>query len=373
MIDSERTVLVTANTAWNIYNFRLALIRKIIASGYRIVVVAKPDEYKEKLIDEGLDFFSININERGINPFEDLLVILAYIRLFLVTKPNIILSFTVKPNLYGSIAARVLGIPIVSNVSGLGTLFVRTTWVSRIGRILYRFCLRSNKHVFFQNSDDQVLFESTGLIAEGMSSVIPGSGIDFDYFNVNREVNIGRKFVFVGRLIRDKGIIEYLQAADKILSMKLDIEFYIVGELGSSNVGAITLDELLHFTDKNGSVKYLGRTDDIKAILAQMDVLVLPSYREGLSRALVEGAAMKLPIITTDAPGCKDLVDVGLNGFLCEVKSVNSLVTMILSMIKLSDAERLEFGSHGRVKAKSLFSNDTVFSRYSKVIKLYAR
>lgn len=367
-------ILISINTTWNIYNFRLDLIKSLLSAGHEVIALAPKDNYVSNLEDCGIKCYNIKLNAKSTNPLKDLYLILQYYIKIRLLKPDVILSYTIKPNIYGNIAARLLSISTINNISGLGTLFIKNSFATYIGKFLYKLSLASSTHVFFQNKDDQQLFIENKLVKSGITSLIPGSGVNIKKFNCDRAKNKANKFLFVGRLIADKGIFEYLDAAVTVLKKYPEKEFLLAGELGYNNKTAISKQQLEDFTNNYPQVKYLGKTDSIIALLKSVDVLVLPSYREGLSKSLIEAAAMKLPIITTNVPGCRDVVKDGFNGFLCEVKSKHSLEKAIYSMISLTENERLEHGLNGRNKVINEFSSKIVNKIYldkiNQIIKL---
>jgi len=367
-------ILINLNTSWNIYNFRLSLIRELQKNGFKIVALAPRDSYTSKLEEIGVKCFHIKLNLKGTNPITDLYLVYRYYKLFKLLKPNLILSYTIKPNIYGNLAARLLSIPTINNISGLGTLFIKNYFVTYIGKFLYKLSLTSSSHVFFQNKDDQQLFIKNKLINSKISSVIPGSGVNIEKFDCDRITNSGSKFLFLGRLLSDKGVFEYLDAAVSILKTHPNKEFLLAGDMSSNNLTVLSSNQLKNYIKNYPQIKYLGKTDDIVTLLNSVDVMVLPSYREGLSKSLIEAASMKLPIITTNVPGCKDVVDDMFNGFLCQVKSKHSLEKAMYSMINLSEKERLKYGLNGREKVINEFSGEIVNKIYldkiNKIINL---
>lgn len=362
-------ILISINTSWNIYNFRVELIKALQSKGHQIIALAPKDEYITKLETLGIKCIDINMNQQGINPFHDLKLIRDYYSIFKTIQPDLILSYTIKPNIYGNLAARMLTIPTINNISGLGTIFIKKTIVSYIGRLLYKIGLASSSHVFFQNNEDRQLFLKHKLIKSTKNSVIPGSGVDITYFKSNRTTNQGNRFLFVGRLIRDKGVIEFLEAALRVLQTYPNKQFFLAGELGYNNNTALTKSKLDYYLNQPSQIQYLGKTDDIKSLLSEVDVMVLPSYREGLSKSLIEAAAMSLPIITTDVPGCREVVEHNFNGILCEAQSISSLENAMLDMILLSNETRHLMGLNGRLKIVNNFSNATVINTYLQQIK----
>jgi glycosyltransferase involved in cell wall biosynthesis len=364
-----KKILINLNTSWNIYNFRLSLIKSLQSKGYEVIALAPNDNYVDEIESIGVKCYNVFLKQKGTNPITDFYLFIQYLKLFNKIKPDIILSYTIKPNVYGNFAANILNIPTVNNISGLGTLFIKTTLTSHIGKILYKLSLKSSAHVFFQNNNDLELFLQLKLVNSLKSSVIPGSGVDTTKFKQNKNTNRGRKFLFVGRLIGDKGVFEYLEAATKILKEYPNVEFLLAGELGYNNKTALTKIQLDRYTEFNSHIIYLGKTDNMFSLLQSIDVMVLPSYREGLSKSLVEAASMSLPIITTDVPGCNDVVKNEYNGFICELKSIESLKQSIKKIIELSPEKRNEMGINGRKIAISKFDKNIVIQHYLKVIK----
>ena len=353
-------ILINLNTTWNIYNFRWSLIQELQKKGFKIAALAPRDSYTSKLEEIGVKCFHIKLNPKGTNPISDLQLVYRYYKIFKELKPIVILSYTIKPNIYGNIAARLLKIPTINNISGLGTLFIKASLATYMGKLLYKLSLMNSNHVFFQNKDDQRLFIENRLVKSNITSLIPGSGVNVENFNCDRFKNEGNKFLFVGRLLADKGVFEYLEAAVSVLQKHPEKEFLLVGDLGYSNKTAISKEQLENYTNKYSQIKYLGKTDDMVGLLSSIDVIILPSYREGLPKSLIEAAAMKLPIISTDVPGCRDVVEHKFNGFLCQLKSKKSLENSILKMINLSIDSRLQMGIYGRKKVLNQFTSDIV-------------
>lgn len=364
----NNTIIINLNTSWNIFNFRLDLIKLLQSEGYKVIAVAPSDSYVSKLERLGVTCYNVNLNPKGINPVNELSLIYNYYNLFKELKPDVILSYTIKPNIYGNFAAYLLNIPTINNISGLGTLFIKKSLTTNIVIKLYKLSLSSSRHVFFQNNDDRLFFTNNKLVEPNTASIIPGSGVDVNKFSCIRTKNEGNKFLFVGRLILDKGVLEYLEAAVLVLKKYPQKEFLLVGELGYKNKTALNEEQLKYFTDNYSQIKYLGKTDDIVSLLNSVDVMVLPSYREGLPKSLIEAAAMNLPVITTNVPGCKDVVDDEYNGFLCKLKSANSLKNAIFRIISLTDKERLDFGANGRKKIINKFSSVIVNKIYMNKI-----
>ena len=377
----KKTIAIVINTSWNIFNFRSGLLKALQKEGYKIVAIAPKDDYSEKLEALGFEYHNIDINNKGTNPVEDAKLVFAFRRLYKEINPDVILQYTIKPNIYGSMAAGMLGIPVISNISGLGTVFLNDSLSSKVARFLYKVALKVPKKVFYQNVHDRELFIDSGLVNAKKTDLLPGSGIDTERFKPSEDTAKDSQkplqFLFIARLVKDKGIIEYVRAAKQIsvqrsafsVQEEQEVEFCILGAFYPGNPTAITEDEMKVW-EEEGSVKYLGVSDDVKSFISEADCIVLPSYREGLSRVLLEAASMAKPIITTNVPGCREVVDDGINGYLCDVKDADSLAKQMEKMILLSREEREEMGERGRRKVIKEFDEKIVIGKYSEAISL---
>lgn len=363
------TILLNLNSSWNAFNFRLGLIKSLYKLGHRVVVLAPPDSYSDQLKIYGVKYHSIFMNQKGTNPFQDFKLFFSYIKNFKNIKPDLILSFTIKPNIYGNIVAAYLRIPVINNITGLGTLFINKSLSTIIAKYLYRIALRSSAHVFFQNTDDQFLFSNSKLINPIKTSVIHGSGVNTAVFKSNKKVNHGRRFLFVGRLLVDKGIYEYLDAIKIVIKKNPEIEFLIAGELESNNKTALTMTDLDRCIKGIPQIKYLGQIGNMLKLYKKVDVMVLPSYREGLSKSLIEAASMSLPLVTADVPGCNDVVIEGYNGILCQPKNSKSLAKAMLKMSLLNADIRHQMGLNGRKRVEDRFDEQLIISNYLNIIE----
>lgn len=368
--NDQKTIAVVINTSWNIFNFRLGLLKSLQLEGYRIVAIAPKDDYSQRLEALGFEYHEIKINNKGVNPIEDAKLVYDFYRIYKKIDPDVLLHYTIKPNIYGTMAGGLLGIPVISNISGLGTVFLNDTFSARVARFLYRVALKIPKKVFYQNADDRELFVALKLVNRIKTALLPGSGIDTQRFKPLESVRgdtDGLQFLFIARLVKDKGLVEYVEAA-KIIKREFNATFGILGSFYSGNPTAITEEEMKVW-EEEGSITYLGVSDDVKLFIAEADCIVLPSYREGLSRVLLEAASMAKPIITTNVAGCKEVVDDGVNGYLCEVKDAFSLQKQMKKMIALSKEERNEMGMKGREKVIHEFEESLVIEAYKNTIK----
>lgn len=356
------------NTSWNIYNFRVGLLKALQEDGYKIIAIAPYDAYVPKLEALGFEYHEIKIHNKGTNPLEDIKLIWDFYALYKKLAPDVLLHYTIKPNIYGAFAARMLGIPVVSNISGLGTVFLDNRFSSKIARLLYRLALRSPQKVFYQNSHDRALFIEAKLVKRDKAELLPGSGIDTEKF---KPMEVSRKsdkvsFLFIARLLKDKGIVEYVEAA-RTLAKEGNVKCYILGAFYEGNPSAITQVKMMQW-EAEGMVTYLGVSDDVASHIASADCVVLPSYREGLSRVLLEAASMAKPLITSNVPGCKEVVDDGVNGYICEVKNSVSLAEVMQKMIDLSERKRQKMGKKGREKVIAEFDEKQVITKYKQAL-----
>jgi len=373
-INSSRSkirVAVVLNTSWNIYNFRLGLIKALRKEGYEVMIIAPFDEYSTKLEAEGFSYYDIKMNNKGINPFEDLALIRDFYKLYQQIKPDILLNYTIKPNIYSSLAGKSLGIPVINNITGLGTVFLNNNPSSHVARGLYRVALK-NSLVVFQNSDDMQLLLDKKIVKKRAITLISGSGIDTERFKPQLSLEKNSKFTFlmIARLIKDKGIEEYIDAIKLIRSSEYGsrCSFKILGSLYLSNPTAISEQQLQGWIDE-GLIEYLGHSDNVQEEISRVDAVVLPSYREGLSRVLLEASSMEKPIITTDVPGCRDVVDDNVNGYLVKVKSSSALAEAMKKMLELSSNDLVNMGKKGRKKVIENFSQEQVIDKYLSLLQ----
>jgi glycosyltransferase involved in cell wall biosynthesis len=349
-------IIFSANTAWYLYNFRRSSISLALKMGYSVSCVAGKDDYSNKLKDLGASFYPLNINKSSINPISEIKLLLDIFRIYRMISPAVIFQFTVKNNLYGSIISKVLKINCVNNISGLGTGIIEDGLTSKLIKILYKVTQNFPFHTHFQNTDDLKYMKKLKLIGSNVS-VIPGSGVDTAYFNpkvVSANNNKVFTFLYVGRLLKDKGLIELFSAMRSLTQGKINVQLHVVGIRDLHNPSAIDSKSLAEWGEKK-YITFFHQTDDVRQYLSSADCFVLPSYREGLSRSILEAMAMSLPVITTNVPGCSHLVEDGVNGFLCESKSIHSLARAMDRMTKLDLNKRIELGKNGRKMAIKKF------------------
>ena len=361
-------VAIVINSAWQGYNFRLNLARELKKNNYRVVFVAPEDgKYSDKLKQE-FKFIPVDFKAGGINPIDDLKVCISLYKVYKEHRFDIVLNFTIKPNIYSAIVAKLLNIDSINNITGLGTVFIKTTLITTVVKLLYRASLACSTHVFFQNPEDRNYFLSKGLVSINKCSVIPGSGVDTDKFIPVDVDNDGIfRFLLVARVIQDKGIFEYIDAAHILKNKYSNIEFGLLGELDSINRTAISKKKILELHNK-GVINYLGKTDNVREQLANADCVVLPSYREGSPRSLMEASSMAIPIITTDVVGCRQVVDDGVTGLLCQARDSSDLALKMEEMFNMTENDREYMGKLGREKMLKEFDESIVINEYKNTI-----
>ena len=366
-----QNICFSANTSWYLYNFRRDTIIELIKRGYRVFCIAPEDGYSRRLVNEfGVTFIPLAMDNSGNNPLKDVHTAWRFFRIYRQYKPIVVFHFTIKNNIYGTLAAKALGIPAVNNVSGLGTAFIHSGWVGRIVRGLYRISQPFAYRVFCQNSEDQALLIDHKLVRADRLKLLPGSGVDLERFKPIEQPTVSDhfRFLYVGRMLGDKGLRELVTAFAIVKSQGIKADLRLVGFADAKNKSAITRQEL-HSWQEQHEVEWLGSSDAIEDVLAQADCVVLPSYREGLPRSLLEACAMALPVIATDVPGCRSVVSHYQNGILCQPKDPASLAEAMVAMANLPGQVRSEMGRCGRNLVSKCFSQTLVVQAYLDVVE----
>jgi glycosyltransferase involved in cell wall biosynthesis len=366
-----KTIAISINASWNIVNFRSGLVGALRGAGYRVVALSPPDAWAPRLEGIGAEHVAVPMDSAGVSPARDLALLVRYRRELKRLRPAAFLGYTAKPNIWGSLAAQSLGIPVINNVSGLGTAFIRQGLLTRIVTSLYRAAFRRSATVFFQNGEDRDLFVSRRIVAPDKAALLPGSGIDLERFAPRpREGGGGGRFAFlmVARLLWDKGVREYVEAARLVRAKFPEARFRLLGFLDAVNRTAVPRAEVDAWVAE-GLIDYLGDAEDVRPFLADADCVVLPSYREGLPRVLLEAAAMGRPLIASDVPGCRHVAEEGVNGFLCAARDAGSLAGAMTRMLRLSAGERAAMGEAARARVEAEFDERLVVRRYLEAIE----
>ena len=362
-------ILLVANTSWYLANFRLPLLRSLRDAGYDVAAVAPHDAYTERLLQEGFVVHHWMVSRRSINPLVEARALVDLLRIYQREQPDLVHHFTVKACLYGTIAAKGARIyRVINAITGLGHVFVgqrrRTRAMRGALKPLYRSVFMARRAtVVFQNPDDQDTLIKLGITDASRSRLIRGSGVDIDHFSpepapVARPFHSPLRLLFPSRLINEKGVRELLLACRSLWSDGHALELWVAGSLDGGNRSALTAAELETLSQEQ-RVRCLGHVDDMRALYAQVDLVVLPSWREGLSRALIEAAAMELPIITTDVPGCRDVVVHGVCGLLVPLHNPDALRLAIELIMQQPELARA-FGKAARARVVAEFQVDLV-------------
>ena len=363
-------ILMTANVAWNIWNFRKPIVHELLDRGHRVTVLAPPDETVADLEDLGCRFRPLEMNAKGLSPFEGFKLVGHFKRVFREEVPDVVLSYTIKNNLFGAMAAKAVGIPFLPNVTGLGTAFLSGGTLEKLAKLLYRNAFRQLPVVFFQNEDDRDLFVSSGMASRDQAKLLPGSGIDLDHFHAADypHANIPTVFLMIARLLRDKGVYEFVDAARQVKRHRPEVRFQLLGATGSENRTAIGTGIVQAWVDA-GIVEYLGTAPDVRPAISAGSCVVLPSYREGAPRTLIEAAAMARPLIATDVPGCRAVVDRDVTGYICRAQDASSLADAITRFLDLPYEKQAEMGRAGRAKMEREYDQKIVVGAYLEAIQ----
>jgi glycosyltransferase involved in cell wall biosynthesis len=365
--------LLFANTDWYLYNFRLPLAKALRAQGYDVVLLSPPGDYASLLEREGFRWLGVPL-PKGVNPVSELRALWRLVRLYRAERPELAHHFTIRCVLYGGIAARSAGVrAIVSSVTGLGHVFITSSWRNRVLRPLvslaYRYVFRHSQ-IIFQNPDDRGDFLRLALIDENRSYLIRGSGVDTEFFRPAAGPRADRPptVLMVARLLREKGVREFVEAAAIVRERLPQVRFLLAGDSDPGNPSSIGLDVVAEWKKKR-DVTFLGHRSDIRDLTRNADLAVLPSYREGMPKSLLEAAACGLPLVATDVPGCREIVLHNENGLLVPPRDSHGLAEAIVEL--LEDRERREaMGRRSREMACELFSLDRVIR---ETMQVYAR
>lgn len=359
----NRRIAIVANTTWNIYNFRLNVIRQLLSEGHEVIVMAPVDKfisYTEQL-PEVIHVPLKHLVRDSVDPAKELLLVNELRSLYRKFKPDLVLHYTIKPNIYGGIAAKLIGIPSIAVVTGLGYSLIHQGWLNTVSRTLYKLSMKYHRFVIFENQDDQILFQKDKLVNEQQSKSIKGCGVDAQFFSPNGNKRDCERitFTFVGRLLYDKGIREFVEAAKEVQKKFPHARFWLVGDIDKENPSAVKNEDLVKWI-RHPEIEYHGDTDQIRHIYAQSDCIVLPSYREGMPRVIMEAMSMEKPVITTDTAGCRETVEQGVNGYLVPVKNVTALTDAMARFISLSNDQREKMGKSGREKVLHEFDDKLI-------------
>lgn len=344
-------------------------MRAFLEAGHSITVLAPPDESIIEIERLGCVFIPLAMNVKSLNPLDDLKLLRVFRSIFRLEKPDVVLSYTIKNNIFGAMAATSCRIPFIPNVTGLGTAFLSGGILQTLAERLYRQAFARLPVVFFQNEDDRDLFLRRGLIRNNQAQILPGSGINLSYFSpVNFPTSDAPPvFLMIARVLRDKGVVEFVEAARTVKRAHPEAVFQLLGATDAENRSAIGPATVRQWGEE-GDIHYLGTTKDVRPAIAAAHCVVLPSYREGAPRTLIEAAAMARPIIATDVPGCRSVVDDRKTGFLCQPQNSASLAHVCIQFLELSHNAKLAMGIAGRTKMECEFDEGIIVEAYREAI-----
>ena len=370
-VSKYKTIALVANSTWNIHNFRLNLLDKFIGEGHDVIVIAPVDqyiEYKEKY--PAVKHVALRSMDRdSTNPLKDLVLIAELTRKYKRLKPDLVIHFTNKPNIYGAIAARRAKVDSIAIVTGLGYAFIHNGFIKSVTTALYKYTSKYHKKFIFENIEDRELFENENIITRAQGISVKGCGVNTTYFHPypNQKVNEAMVFSFVGRLLYDKGVKEFVEAARIIKLRHPNTRFWLVGELDPDNPATVEKDELIEWVDSD-IVYYHGFQRDVRPFISKSDCVVLPSYREAIPRTITEAMAMAKPVITTDTAGCREAVDVEVNGYLAKLRDANDLAESMQKIISLTEEERKSMGQAGRNIVMNQFDDRLIANHIYDII-----
>jgi glycosyltransferase involved in cell wall biosynthesis len=367
MPSKKKCIVFVANTSWSIYKFRLYLLQELIKNGYTIYVLAPRDKYTPLFQNtEGLIYIELlKLKSSSISPFMDIAFYKELLYHYRRIKPDLIFHYTIKANIYGSLAASRIRCPSVSVITGLGYTFTENGFLKIIVGQLYRYILKKNTEVWFLNTDDQFLFIKSKLVTKEKTFLLPGEGVDTTTF-YPAPYKINEKpvtFLLMSRIIEHKGVYEFVKAAEILQYKKINAQFQLLGFFDEKNPVAIAKKQVQQWAENN-IIKYLGETDNVVPFIEQADCIVLPSYREGMPLSLLEAASMCKAIIASDVPGCREIIINNVNGFLCKKKDATDLAAKMEKYYLLPAEEKKKMGIAGRNLIHDHFTKEITIQTY---------
>lgn len=357
-------ILFLVNHAF-VINFRKELVETILALGDEVYIDCPQDEQPIYFKEVGCKMIDSPIDRRSMNPIKDFMLLNHYCNIFNKIKPDLILTYTIKPNIYGGIAARITKYQYLHTVAGLGSVFLQNLWIKKIVIWLSKISFKKSKAVYFLNSENELFYREIGVLPkEAKTVVVPGSGVNIDEFTFSKIEEKADEFVMIARILKDKGVTEYIAAARKVKEAYPNVKFHLAGPFDDESlrceVEAAVADKI---------IIYHGRVNDVKPLMSKSTCVVLPSYGEGCGTVLQEGAAIGRPLLACDTYGCRDNVVDGYNGYLCEIKNSESLANIMNKYIALSYYEKVQMGNNSRKMARERFDRKIVIEAYLNIIK----
>jgi glycosyltransferase involved in cell wall biosynthesis len=365
-----RHVLITANTSWCLAHFRGTVIDTLLTQGCRVTILTPRDVFSDELAARGCEFINIEMDRNGLSPVRDFLLMRRFRAQFKKSKPDVIIGYTIKNNIYGAIAARAFGIPFIAVIPGLGNAFASDNWLQKLAIGLYRFAFRDIHMALFSNVENQNVFIDKGLLDAVHAHVLDGEGVNISIFSEQpMPTSYPRVFLFCARLLHSKGIGEFVAAAKVMRQRHPDTEFHILGKLAETHPEGISQRELNDWIDQ-GNVQFLGETNDVRPFIAAAHCVVLPSYyQEGMPRILLDTNATGRLVITTDTPGCRETVLAGETGFLCNVRDAGNLAECMEKVIEMDANDIAAMGQNARKLAEDRFDDRITADVYISLLR----
>ncbi len=359
-----KKILVMVNRDFVLYNFRIELVERLLQEKYEVYICLPYGEKVDKMVEMGCKFIPVEIDKRGTNPIRDMKLIRAYRRIMKEVRPDIVLMYTTKVDIYAGIVARMLKIPYIMNVSGLGTALEFESPLQKVMICLYKMAAKSAKCVFFQNQENLDFFMKRNMY-KGKYQLIPGSGVNLEKWELlEYPTDETVEFLFVARVIKEKGIEEYLETAKRITIEYPNTVFRVLGPCDGE------YEQKLKEYEKAGYIKYHGMVQDTGMYLKNAHCTIHPSfYPEGISNVCLESASTGRPVITTNRSGCKDTVDDGVTGYIFEQRNTGQLIECVRRFMQMSNEERRQMGLAGRAKVEKEFSREIVVEAYMREIE----
>ncbi|WP_374622012.1 glycosyltransferase family 4 protein [Pandoraea sp.] len=365
----QAPVLFCSNSFWSIHNFRGGPIRALLADGHPVHVVAPDDDYSPLLRAMGCTVHIMPMASKGRNPLQDIALLMRLYRLYRRVRPAVCFHYTIKPNIYGAMAAHWAGIPSVSITTGMGTVFINPSFITHVVRRLYRYAFRHTLENWLLNAADFDAMVSGGLVDARKARLLPGEGVNLDHFaRAPWPKDDGTfRFLLIARLLRDKGVLEFVEAARTLKASMPHVRFQLLGPANVENPTAISRAQVTAW-EREGLVEYLGVTQEVRPFIAQAHCVVLPSYREGLSRTLIEASAMARPVITSDVHGCREVVSEGVTGWVVPAQNATALGERMKQVAGMPANDLAAIGGAGRAKVAQNFDERLVIAEYFRIL-----
>jgi len=367
-------IIISSNSYWNLYNFRKELIERLISNNFEVILVAPEDIYKEYFIKLNCKLIDIEFKKNKISLIKDFFLIFKYFIILLNEKPDYLLTYTVKPNIFFSLSAFFFRIKILNNITGLGTIFIsKNIFLKFFLTFLYKISFFKSFKIFFHNESDLNYFIKLKIVNKNNSIFLPGSGVNLEKFKFvklkNHEINLNLNFLFFGRMLKEKGVDDLIKASIIVKKIFKNTTFTFVGSCDTQNKSSLSIDYLKDL-DRRGVISYFEHTDDIIKLINVCDCVILPSYREGFPKSLIEASAIGRPMLTSNVPGCNDIVIDGYNGFLFNVSDIDNLCETIIKYINLNYNLKNQMSLNAYKKAINEFDEKIIVNKYIETINI---